>query len=143
MPLSGGPIMRAPTFKDRIACAANYGDEKSLASKAGGGKSFLPNLVLGNVVSGIATLGLNLFANKPPTGQQIAIGVLSGAGQGLPGGGPGMKGPAGMAQDFVIEKAATQFVGEAAAEGVANVVGLVKFAYDGTSFLYGYFKECK
>jgi hypothetical protein len=67
---------------------------------------------------------------------------LSGAGQALPGGGSGMKGPVGMLQDAAVGEVATQLIGEGAADAAASVVGLAKFGYDLGSFAWGFYK-CK
>ncbi|MGB6471976.1 MAG: hypothetical protein WBE88_14060, partial [Candidatus Acidiferrales bacterium] len=132
-------------LSSRLVCAANYGDNHSLAAATGAtsptGK-FISNLFLGNSVSGIVEIGNDIFGNGTPTGQQAATVLLSGGGQGIPGGGPGMKGPAGMIQDAAVGEVATQLLGEGAADAVANVVGLAKFGYDLGSFLWGLHK-CK
>ena len=103
---------------------------------------FVSNLFLGNSVSGIVEIGNDIFGNGTPTGSQVGTILLSGGGQGIPGGGPGMKGPTGMIQDAAVGEVATQLFGEGAADAAATFVGLAKFGYDFGSFAWGYYK-CK
>jgi hypothetical protein len=129
----------------RVLCAAEFGDEHSLAAATGATTStgkFISNLFLGNTVSGIVEIGNDIFGNGTPTGQQAATVLLSGGGQGIPGGGPGMKGPAGMIQDAAVGETATQLLGEGAADAATFWVGAAKFGYDLVSFGVGLYK-CK
>jgi hypothetical protein len=150
----------------RINCAVNFGDEHSIAAGiyAGKGKpDFVTNLFLGNAASGIMNLFLFVSGKKMPTGADAATVVLSGGGQGVPVGGPGMKGAAGIAQDAAvgavystirgaeaapitgITGAALQAGGETAATGAESFaagVGALKFGYDTFSFGYGLYKGC-
>ena len=135
--------MRPLTTKERIVqrvqCAADYGDQKSLASRAAGGGSpnFGENLVGGNTASGLINLGLDILGDRTPSGSEIATGLLSGGGQGLPGGGAGFKGAVGVLQDAGL--AATG--GQTAVE-VGTGIGALKFAYDAGTVLYGW-KVCE
>jgi hypothetical protein len=69
-----------------LACAANFGQNNSIAAAFGAQNNFVGNLLGGNSVSGILNLGMMVFGNKMPTGGDIASTILSGGGQGLPGG---------------------------------------------------------
>lgn len=135
--------MRPPTRKERILqriqCAADYGDEQSLASRAAGGPApnFAENLVGGNTISGLLDLRMDVFGDRAPSGSEIATGLLSGGGQGLPGGGPGFKGAVGVLQDAGLGATG----GQAAVE-VGTGIGALKIAYDLGTVAYG-FKVCK
>ena len=156
----------------RLNCAAQYGDAHSLAALTGTQNSFLGKAFLGNTFSGITQLGL-LFAGGPSeaTPSDLAIGILSGTHQGLPGGGNVGKGPLGVAQDAVVGAAATAgynaVVGagtqtlelgvnasgkvataigglsETAAGTVAGVIGAVKLVGDFGTFAFGGIFKCK
>jgi RHS repeat-associated protein len=83
---------RSQGSTSRLTCAANYGQNHSIAAAFGAQNSFAGNLFGGNTFSNLAYLGQSIFGSRTPTGGDIAGTILGGAGQGLPGGGPGFKG---------------------------------------------------
>jgi RHS repeat-associated protein len=91
-----------PGLQSRIACAASYGQNHSIAAAFGAQNSFVGNLFGGNTFSGLANLGLSVFGSRSITGGDIAGTILGGGGQGLPGGGAGFKGVAGQASDAIV-----------------------------------------
>jgi hypothetical protein len=109
------------------------------------------------------------FGNQTPTGGDIASVILSGGGQGLPGGGPGFKGAGGIASDAIVGGAVSAGYNAIAGVGqqtlelgisastvatpvaqlsaetlgtIASGVGLAKFALDAGTVLYGYLAAC-
>ncbi|HEV2177375.1 MAG TPA: RHS repeat-associated core domain-containing protein [Terriglobia bacterium] len=112
------------TMAQRMACAAQFGDNHSLAAPFQSGNAtanFLTNAFLGNVFSGAEVLGQTIFGNETPTGSQVATTLVGGAGLGIvPVGGPGMQGPAGMAQDA----AAGAFFNSVTGAGSAPITGI-------------------
>jgi hypothetical protein len=130
--------MRAATPKERtlarVQCAADYGDQQSLARHASGGAppNFAENLLGGNTASELTNIGLDVFGNRTPSGSEVATAFLSGGRQGIPGGGAGSKGVIGVAQDTSLEA-----MGGSAAVEAGTVVGVLKFGYDLGTTLYG------
>jgi len=132
--------------RSRIQCAANYADQNSLASHvAAGGNAgqggpapnFLENLFLGNTFSAGTHLYMFAAGAEDPSLSDAGTVILSGGGQGLPGGGPGFKGAVGVIQDAVL--------GELGGQGALDFgtgFGYAKLAYDFVSFAYGYY-VCK
>ena len=167
---NGNGVARSPASQSRLACAADFGQNHSIAALFGAQNSFLGNLLGGNTVSGLVNLGRSVFGSKPVTGGDIATTVLSGGGQGLPGGGPGFKGAAGQASDAIVAgtvsatynaitgagqpltelgisantvaTSATQ-IGEQALSDAAFGVGVAKFLWDLGTVTYGYLAACK
>lgn len=89
--------------QNRLACAAKFGQNHSIAAAFGAQNTFVGNLLGGNTFSGIADLGQMAFGNKTPNGRTAATALLSGGGQGLlPNGSPGAQGAAGMLSDLVV-----------------------------------------
>ena len=87
----------------RIACAANFGDTHSLAAALGVQKSFWGQLYLGNTASAITHLGVSVVsANGGLSAGQVGNILLTGARQGIPGGGPGGQGVAGQAHNAFL-----------------------------------------
>ena len=110
-----------------------------------------------------------VFGNKSPTGGDIASIILSGGGQGLPGGGPGFKGAGGIASDAIVGGAVSAGYNAIAGVGqqtlelgisastvatpvaqlsaetlgtVASGVGAAKFLFDLGTVAYGYAVAC-
>ena len=152
---------------NHLACAAEFGDAHSLASKTGTQDSFLGKALLGNTFSGLTQLVL-LAAGGPSraTTTDVGIAMLSGTHQGLPGGGNIGRGPLGVAQDAIVgpvaaaayntvagagtqtlelglgaSRVATSIAG-VTAESAAAAVGIAKVAGDFVVFGYG-FAKCK
>lgn len=153
----------------RLNCAAQFGDAHSLASATGTQNSFLGKAFLGNTFSSITQLGL-LVAGGPSeaTASDVAIGMLSGTHQGLPGGGNIGKGPLGVATDAVAGplaaaayntavgagtqtlelgigasgRVATSIAG-VTAETAATAVAAAKLVLDFSTFAYGGLFKCK
>jgi RHS repeat-associated protein len=96
------PKGQPQTPGSRLACAADFGQNHSIAAAFGKQNSFVGNLFGGNTFSNLAYLGQSVFGSRTPTGGDIAGTILGGAGQGLPGGGPGFKGAAGQASDAIV-----------------------------------------
>ena len=156
--------------KQRLACASKFAQDHSIAAAFGAQESFVGNLLGGNTISGLVDLGQTIFGSKTPTAGDVATVVLSGGGQGLPGGGPGFKGVAGQASDAIVGGAvagsynamagvggetielgitATGTVATPIAqlsaqtlEDVVGGIGLAKLGFDASTFLYGYFVAC-
>ena len=105
----GGGSQRGVLQKlgQRLLCAAEFADSRSWAAITGTQNSFLGKALLGNTFSGLTQLGL-LAAGVPnnATASDVAIGMLSGTHQGLPGGGNIGKGPLGVAQEALVGGAA-------------------------------------
>jgi hypothetical protein len=81
-------------IEQRFGCAANFGDQYSLAGFLGLQNNPWANAFLGNSVSGLVNLGLSIFGNGPaPSPTQTLLTSI-----GLPTGGVGAAGIAGMAQ---------------------------------------------
>jgi RHS repeat-associated protein len=101
------PSQPGGSIQNRIACAAEFGQNHSIAAAFGAQNTFVGNLLGGNSFSGIADLGLMAFGNKTPNARTAATALLSGGGQGLlPNGSPGAQGAAGMLSDAVVGGAA-------------------------------------
>jgi|SRR5271170_5702082 hypothetical protein len=163
-----GTFPSGPQSQLRLACAANYGQNHSIAAAFGAQNTFVGNLFGGNTVSNLVNLGQSVFGNGTPTSGDIASTILSGGGQGLPGGGPGFKGVAGQASDAIVGGAVSAGYGAIAGVGqetielgitaagtvatpvaqlsaqtltnVAIGVGLAKLAFDLTTFAIGFAK---
>jgi RHS repeat-associated protein len=94
---TGGPSPGQPggPTQNRLACAAGFGQNHSLAAAFGAQNTFVGNLLGGNTVSGIIGLGQIAFGNKAPDVNTVGAGLLNGVRQGIPGSGPssGLTGP--------------------------------------------------
>lgn len=145
-PVTIGPLKGKDKLIARIQCAADYADQNSLASHAAAGgnagegapaPNFLENLFLGNPFSGLTDLGLDVFANRTPSGSEIATTLLSGGRQGMPGGGAGSKGAVGVVQDAALAK-----LGGKVAVEVGDGIGSAMLAYHLASFINGAANVC-
>jgi hypothetical protein len=92
---------------------------------------------LGNPFSGLTDLGLDIFANRTPSGSEVATVLLSGGRQGIPGGGAGSQGALGVLQNAALAKMG----GEAAVQG-ADVAGWAMLAYHFGTFVNGAANVC-
>lgn len=140
---SMGPPTAKERLLNRLQCAADYADQQSLAMGASGGAppNFLENLFLGNTFSGFVNIYLDVVGARTPTGSEVGIGLLSGGGQGLPGGGSGFKGATGVLQDAGISAIGGQ--ASVAAAETMTVFGYAKLAYDMATLIYGFSGPCK
>jgi hypothetical protein len=157
----------------RLACAAEFGQNHSVAAAFGAQNSFVINLFGGNSVSGLVNLGLFVFGAKIPTASQLASIPLKGAAQGIPvpPGKPGLSGAMGQVRGLAVQGAVSgvynAFAGVGAepielgitatgtiatpvaqlgAQTLTNVAtgaGMAKFAFDLGTFLYGLGVECR
>jgi hypothetical protein len=83
-----------PTIPQRLARAVSFGDRYSLAGALGVQNNAILNAFLGNTVSGLVNVGRTIFGQGgAPSPAAVAL-----TGLGLPSGGPGAMGVAGMAQ---------------------------------------------
>ena len=93
----------------RLACAAQFGQNHSIAAAFGAQNNFLANLFAGNSVSGLVNLGLFISGDKTPTAAQLAAIPLKGAAQGIPIppelGHPGLSGAVGQVRSLAIQGA--------------------------------------
>lgn len=156
----------------RLACAADFGQNHSVASWFGAQNTFLGNLFGGNTVSGLANLYLFVSGDKAPTAGQLAAIPLKGAAQGIPvpPGSPGLSGAVGQARAAVVQGVVTAGFNAVAGVGaqpielgitasakiatsvaplttqtlgqIATGVGAAKFAFDLGTFLYGGIFAC-
>ena len=162
----------AKSGTQRLACAANFGQNHSIAAAFGAQNNFVANLFGGNSVSGLVNLGLFVSGSKTPTASQLASIPLKGAAQGIPvpPGNPGLSGAVGQVRSIAVQGAfsgaynaiagvgaepielgitatgtvATP-VAQLGAETLSNVafgVGVAKFAFDFSTVAYGYLFAC-
>ncbi len=84
---TGGPSPGQPGGppQNRLSCAADWGQNHSVAAAFGAQNTFVGNLLGGNTVSGIIGLGQTFFGNKSPDVNTVGNGLLSGLRQGIPG----------------------------------------------------------
>lgn len=83
------------------------------------------------------TLGHPAFANRTPSGSEIATTLLSGGRQGMPGGGAGSKGAVGVLQDAALAKLGGRIAVEA-----GDGIGSAMLAYHGFELLEGAADVC-
>ena len=154
------------TVPQKLACAATFGQNHSIASLFGGGK--VANFLAGNTVSSLVNLGLAVTGNGPPPANPGMV-ALSGPALGLPVNDvlrlagrqtiPQLTSVAGFIRGQTLQavfNAATgpssltslAEGGEIALQGgitageYASGIALAKFAWDAASFGYGYFFSC-
>ncbi len=164
------------TVADRFNCAARFGDAHSIASilpfqntKVG---NFVGQFLAGNTFSGLIDIGLNVSGYSAPSGSDLALVALSGAGQGLPPipEGPGIQtlfvqdaekigshsagwdGAAGIAVDSMARGVASAGASVLPARAVgaigrlgfdaANVAAYGQLALDFGTVTYGFFAAC-
>ncbi len=168
----GGGSTGGRSTGQRLACAARFGTNHSVAALFGAQGNFVANLFLGNSVSGLVNLGLFISGDVTPSAAQIASIPLKGAAQGIPvpPGNPGLSGAVGQLRSLGVQAAvgagynaiagvgaepielgitaagtvATP-VAQLSTETLSNVafgVGVAKFGFDAGTFLYGYFVAC-
>jgi hypothetical protein len=150
------PINTSGTVGSRLACAESFADGHSLAAtldisaQAHPIEAYAANALLGNSVSGAIQFVQGLFGGH--VGGTAAGLVTGGLSQGLPIPASGNRwvggGLAGGLTDGVLNAATggeeiTTLTGTVAMDGLAAPIGLVKFAYDLGSMLYGYFGACR
>ncbi len=156
----------------RLSCAAIFGQNHSIAAAFGAQNNFAANLFGGNSVSGLVNLGLFVSGSKTPTVSQLASIPLKGAAQGIPvpPGNPGLSGAVGQIRGMAVQGAVSGAYNSIAGVGAAPIelgitaagtvatpvaqlstqtltnvatgVGLAKFAFDLTTFAYGYAFGC-
>jgi RHS repeat-associated protein len=166
------PSNPTQTVPERLACAATFGSNHSIAAAFGAQNNFLANLFLGNTASSLTNLGLFVFGGATPSAANFASMALKGAAQGIPvpPGNPGLSGATGQLRSIGVQAAvgagynaitgagaepielglgaagtvATP-VAQLGSETLSNVafgVGVAKFGFDASTFLYGYFVSC-
>jgi hypothetical protein len=163
-PVQAPQPLTAKKPPSRLACAADYGQNHSIAAWFGAQNSFVGNLFGGNSVSGAIDLGRAIFGSATPSGSSIATTILSGGTQGLPvpAGHPGLDGAVGQVQNAGIQAAygAVKGVGQetlelgiSASGNIASVaapltetalfgIGVAKLAFDAVTVGYGYIAAC-
>jgi hypothetical protein len=90
-----------------LDCAAQFGQNHSIAAAFGAQNNFVANLFGGNSVSGLVNLGLFVSGKKTPTAGQLATIPLRGAAQGIPvpPGHPGLSGVMGQLRGLGVQSA--------------------------------------
>lgn len=113
VPGSSQPQKPGKTKTQILQCASEFANNHSLAALFGAQNTFLGKLFGGNTFSGITDLGLAV-AGKSPGTSVLTLGssvIPGGARLGIPGGGPGSKGAAGIIQDAGLSAAFNSTVG--------------------------------
>jgi RHS repeat-associated protein len=160
-----GGARPAKSVPQKVACAAQFGNDHSVAALFGGGKVAM--FFGGNTVSSLMNLGLAVTGNGPAPQNPGTI-ALSGYALGLPVNDalrlagrqtfPQLTSASGFVRGQVLQtvfKAATgpssvtTLAGETALQGGATAgeyasgIAVAKFVFDGATFLYGYFGACQ
>lgn len=164
----GGRGSPKPMKKSRLSCAADFGQNHSLAAAVGAQDTTLGRLLGGNSVSGAVDLGLSIFGGGPAPnpvnliagGASLGVPVndaLSLAGQQTVPGftsatgtlrGAGLRAlfntatEAGNIPSIAAEGGEIALEGGITASEYASGVIIAKFVFDTATFGYGYFFSC-